>query len=94
MVRHTGEYFVDEEGVAESSVLSFQSADVYRPELNAPEADGLVGDSYASFGKQVFNIAMAEVKSVVQPDGVRNDIGWESMAFVGIHSPDYLISVS
>jgi hypothetical protein len=30
---------------------------------------------------------MAEVESIVEPNGVGNDIGWESMTFIGIHTP-------
>ena len=49
MVRHTGEDFIDVEGVAVASVLSFQAASVNRTELDAPEADRFSTDGNASF---------------------------------------------
>ena len=38
-----------------------------------------------SFRQQIFNIAVAKIKAMVEPDGVGNDIGRKSMSFVGIH---------
>ena len=40
---------------------------------------------YASLGEQVFYIAMTEVEAIVEPDGIGNDIGWESVALVDSH---------
>ena len=51
MVRHTGEDFIDVEGVAESSVLSLQAAGVDRTELDAPQADCLSGYSDGPLGQ-------------------------------------------
>jgi hypothetical protein len=48
-------------------------------------ADGFIADSYTALSKQIFDIAVAEVESVIQPDSVADDIGWESVSFVGIH---------
>ena len=39
MIRHTGEYFIDVEGITVASVLSFQSARIDRAKLDAPQAD-------------------------------------------------------
>ena len=38
--------------------------------------------------------AVAEIEAIVEPDGVADDIWWESMAFVSIHSPILSISAS
>ena len=35
-----------------------------------------LADSDASLDQKAFNISVAEVESVVEPDGVRNDICW------------------
>ena len=35
----------------------------------------------------VFNIPMTEIESEAQPDGIGNDIGWEAVAIVDIHTP-------
>ena len=76
MVRHTGEHFIDVEGVAIASVLSFQTSGVFRAKFDTSQSDGLMADVDTSFSEEIFDIAVAEIESVVEPDGVRNDIGW------------------
>ena len=92
MVRHTGEDFVDEERIAVASVLAFQSTGIDCSKLDTPQADRLSGYSDASFSEQIFNIPMAEVEFVVEPDCVTDDVGWESMTPIGIHGPILAIS--
>jgi hypothetical protein len=36
---------------------------------------------------------MAEIESVVEPNGVTDDIGWESVSFVNIHGPTLSVMV-
>ena len=81
------EDFIEVESVAVSSVFSFQSAGINGAEFDAPKADGLSADGDASFGEEVFDIPMAEVEAIVEPDGIGNDVGWESVSFISIHSP-------
>ena len=81
------EDFINVESVAIASVLSFQSSGVNSSELDAPQADRFSADSDSTLGQQIFNISVAEIESIVEPDGVGNDTGWESVAFVSIHSP-------
>jgi hypothetical protein len=88
MVRHTGEDFINVEGVAAASVLSPPPAWINGTELDTghapraqrvlwvPEAYRFSGYSNASLCEQIFNILVAEVESIVQPDCVGNDIGW------------------
>ena len=38
-----------------------------------------------AFGEEIFDITVAEVEPVVEPDSVGNDIGRESVTFVSIH---------
>ena len=45
------EDFIDEEGITITSVLSFQSSNVYSPKLDTPETNRLSADSDSSFGK-------------------------------------------
>jgi hypothetical protein len=40
-------------------------------------------DLDATFGKQPFHVAAAEREAVVQPDGVSNDLGRETLASEG-----------
>ena len=59
-----------------------------------PETDRFTADDNASFSEHIFNIAMAEIKAIIQPDDIGNDIWRESLAFVGIHEPILPISGS
>jgi hypothetical protein len=68
-------------------VLALQSSRVDGSELDAPEADRFAADSIASFGEQFFNVAVAQVEAIVEPDSIGNDIRRESVAFVGVHRP-------
>jgi len=52
-----------------------------------PEPDCFSGYSDAPFGEQVFDITVAEVDAIAEPDGVRDDVGRISMALVRIHAP-------
>ena len=54
-------------------------------------------DRDASFGEKVFDEwsgtpAMTEIETLVEPDGVGDDVRWESIALVGIHPPILPIS--
>ena len=85
MVRHTGEDFIDVEGIAVTPVLPLQSSDIERAELDAPETNRFSADSDASFSQKIFDIPGTEVESVVQPDGVADDVWWEPVTLVCIH---------
>ena len=87
MVRHTGEDFIDEKRITETTVFSFQAAGIDGSELDAPEPNSFTTDCDASLSKQIFDIAMAEVESVVEPNSIRNYVGWESVAFICGHLP-------
>ncbi len=60
---------IDEEDVTVASVLPLQSSGVESSELDTPESDGLAADSDASFGQQIFDIAVTQVEAIVEPDG-------------------------
>lgn len=53
-----------------------------RAELIAPEANGFVADGDPPLGHQIFDIAVTQVESMVQPHGILNDFGWESVALI------------
>jgi hypothetical protein len=54
--------------------------------------DRFAADSDASLGKEIFDIAVAQIEKIVEPDSVGKDIGWESMAFICVHGPRLPIS--
>ena len=86
MARHTGEYFIDVEGIAVASVLSLQAKGVDYAELDAPKADRFATDDDASLSQEILDISMAEVKAIVEPDSIGDDIWWKSVALVCVHS--------
>jgi hypothetical protein len=53
--------------------------------LDTPTANRFAADSDASLGEQVFDISVAEIESIVEPDSVADDVRRESVAFVCIH---------
>jgi hypothetical protein len=68
-----------------ASMLALQSLRAESTELDAPEPDGLIADCNATLSQEIFDIAVAEVEAIVQPDCIADDIGRESVTFVSIH---------
>ena len=78
------EDLVNVEGIAVASVLPFQAAGINGAKLDAPEPDGFAANGDTAFRQQVFNISVAQIEAIVEPDGVTDDIGWESMTLISI----------
>jgi hypothetical protein len=74
------EDFIDVESIVAALVFSLQSAGIDSPEFDTPEAARFAADYDTALGKQVFNILMAQVESVVEPNCVTDDVGRESVA--------------
>jgi len=87
MIRHTGEDFIDVECVAVTLVLPLQAPSVYSSEFDTPKADSFATNCDASFSEKVFNIPMTQIEAIIEPGGIQNDIGQESVALVSIHPP-------
>ena len=79
--------FIDIEGVAVTSILSLQSPRINGTELDAPQANRFSGDDDAPLGQEVFDVSVTQIESIVEPDGIADDIGWKSVAFIGVHTP-------
>jgi hypothetical protein len=73
------EHFVQIPGVAHAAP---QPPRVVEPERQTPVPNSLVGDGDAALGQQVFGIAKTQADAVVEPDGVTDDLGRESIAVV------------
>jgi len=86
------EDFIDVEGVAVSTMLSFQAACINGSEFVAPEPDRFAADIDASFSEKIFNVSVAETESIVEPDCVGDDVRRKSVAFISIHEPILAIS--
>ena len=59
-----------------------ESSGVGLPEGATPVPDRLVGDGDAALGQEVFHIPEAQAEAKVEPDGVGDDVGGESIAAV------------
>jgi hypothetical protein len=81
------EDFVDIEVVAVSSVLSLQPLCIQGAKFDSPESDRFPSDDNASFCEKVFDIAVAQIETIVEPNSVGNALWWKSAAFVGVHAP-------
>jgi len=88
------EDFIDVEGIAVASVFSLQPFGMNGYEINAPESDGFVADLDTTFSQEIFDISIAQVESVVEPNCRGDDIKRESVAFVGIHGAILMKSTS
>ena len=67
-------------------MFSFQSARIDGSKFDAPEDYSFTADRDASFGKKTFDIPVAEIEPEVQPDGIADSIGRESVSLVGVHA--------
>jgi hypothetical protein len=55
---------------------------VVEPELLTPLANGLMGHDDSPLCQEVLDIAEAQTESMIQPDGVTDDLRWESVSVV------------
>ena len=88
------EYFINVEGISVAPMFAFQLACINGSELNAPESYRFSTDCDASLSQEIFDITVAEIESIIEPDGVGNDIWGEPVTFIGIHRPILPISAS
>ena len=79
------EDFVNVKGIAVASMLSFQAPSIDCSEFDAPQTDGFTADGDASLSEQIFDVSVAQVKAIVEPDSIRNDIGREPLTLMSIH---------
>jgi hypothetical protein len=73
---------VNEEGITLAPVLPLQTPCIFDTEFDTPQPDGFITDGDTSLGQEIFNITIAEIKTVAEPDCVTDDIWRESMAFI------------
>ena len=79
LARDPHDHFVEMPSVARSWAAPPQIASDHRSEFEHPTANALVGDVEPTLGKQLLDIAIAQGKTKVQPDGVLDDGRWEAM---------------
>ena len=65
-----------------ASVL--QRIGVVLPKLPTPLADGLVGHRDTALEQDLLHVAVTQVKAIVEPDAVADDLGREAVMLVAI----------
>ena len=76
------EHLVEMPGVSDPTAPAPQLPGVDRTEPLAPLPNRLVGDRHASLREEIFSIVEAEAESIVEPDRVADDVGWESISVI------------
>ena len=76
------EDLINEESVSVAWVPTLQPFGISRSKLDAPQTNRLIADGNPPLGQQIFDVAVAEVESEVEPHRGANDVRRESMAFV------------
>ena len=71
--------FIQEPRISESTLSALQLPSVVGAEFPAPLPTGFVRHDDASFGQQILNIPEALAVSVVEPDGMADDVGRTAM---------------
>lgn len=75
----TDEHFVQEPGVAETTLTTFQSAGVLGSKLDRPLPNRFISHVHAALSEQVFDLPKAQTESKVEPDSVADDLWWKSV---------------
>ena len=82
------EDFVDVPSMAQPALPSSDRPGIFRPKLQAPEPNYLVGDRDATLGEEILHIAEAEREPMVEPNSVTDNLRRKSVASVaGFHAP-------
>jgi len=72
--------------------LGFIILNLDRP-AQSGQSFGKTSHRNPAFGQETFDIPVAGIKSIVEPDGAGNDIGWggepESVALIGVQPRCY-----
>ena len=68
--------------ITKPALPALEAPAVLGPELQTPAPNRLIGDDDASFSEQVLDSPEAHGKPIVEPHGVADDIGRESVAVI------------
>ncbi len=74
--------FIEVLGIAQLALPFFQFAGIGGGKLQTPSPDRFVGHENAAFSQQFFHFAETETKSMVEPDGVTDNVSRKTMTLV------------
>ena len=64
------------------SWVRFLGSSLFGAMFSAPPADCLIGYSDPSFEQHLFNMAQAQRKPIIEPNGTGNNLWWETVVLV------------
>ena len=76
------EDLINEECISISLVLLLSTTNIFQTELIAPQTNCLIANGDSTFSQQVFDISMAEIESMIEPNCVLNDFRRKSVTLV------------
>ena len=76
------EDFIDIKGITKTLVSAFQTSSILGPELVTPQPDRFITDVDATLSKQVFDISMTEIESMIEPHRISNNFRWKSVPLI------------
>ena len=86
------EQLIEMPRVSEAPAPVPEPSGIRAAERATPPSDRLIGDRDAPLREEVLHITKAEAKAKVQPDGVSDDVGWESIAVVAWCGVDHAVN--
>ena len=85
-------YLVEEPPITTWSLAFLDTSRVLGAEGLAPLSNRLVGNDYPTFSQEVFDISKTQGEPVIEPNGMRDDVGRTSVsAIVGSFSHGYIL---
>ncbi len=76
------EDIINEKYISVALVLLLQTTNIFQTELVTPQTNCLVANGDPTFSQQVFDISMAEIESMIEPNGRLNDFRRKSVTLV------------
>jgi hypothetical protein len=76
------EKFIQVPNVTQTSLPVLESADIFGTEFSAPLSNSFVSDHDSAIRQKIFDISQAQAESVIEPNGIADDILRETMAVI------------
>ncbi len=74
--------FIQGDDRCQATLSLLQFLGILRSKLLTPLPNGFIGQRNTAFSQQFFHFAEAQTKAVIQPHGVANNFGRETMSLV------------
>jgi hypothetical protein len=58
---------------------------IFSTKLDTPRTDSLVTDGDSPLSQEIFNISVAWIEAIIEPNGTTDYVWWKSATFVCIH---------